>query len=363
MPKLDRYLLGEFAQSTFAALVVLLVVSLGGVFTDVLTDISRGRVPAGMMFAQLGLVLVNWLPIILPLALMIGLMLATGRLYRDSEMPVIASIGVGPRRLLRPLLWVVLPVAAAVALSSLWLGPWAERVSKRMISEASRNLIVSGLEPGRFTSLANGGVVFVGSMSNDGSEFGRIFVYRQSEVRLDVVTSNRGALQVDEDGRRFLQLHDGFEVEGPQQGAGLDFRLMRYARNEVELPAGASRYDPDDPELMPTSALLRDRRPEANAQLHSRIAPPLLTFAFALLAIPLARSSPRQARYGRVVMGFLAYLVATNLMLMGTSWLESGRLAPALGLWWLVVPLLAIAAWLYFSDGRLGRVSRARPRA
>ena len=35
MLKLDRYLLSEFAQSTFAALVVLLIVSVGGVITDV----------------------------------------------------------------------------------------------------------------------------------------------------------------------------------------------------------------------------------------------------------------------------------------------------------------------------------------
>lgn len=354
MPKLDRYLLSEFAQSTFAALVVLLVVSLGGVFTDVLTDITRGRVPAGMMFAQLGLVLLNSLPIILPLALMIGLMLAVGRLYRDSEMPVITSIGAGPRRLLRPLLLVAVPVIALVAASSLWLGPWAEHMSKRMISEASRNLLVAGLEPGRFTTLPGGGVAFVGGMSEDGSRFDRVFVYRQSEDRLDVVTSNDGELVVDDSGRRFLQLNNGFEVEGPL-GGGLDFRLMRYARNEVQVPAGDSRFDIDDPEVMPTMALFGDPRPEAQAQLHRRIAPPLLALAFALMAVPLARSMPRQARYGRVLMGFLAYLVATNLMLMGTKWIETGRVAPSLGLWWLVAPLLAFAMWLYFSDGRLRR--------
>jgi lipopolysaccharide export system permease protein len=362
MPKLDRYLLSEFAQSTFAALVVLLVVSLGGVFTDVLTDITRGRVPAGMMFAQLGLVLLNYLPIILSLALMIGLMLATGRLYRDSEMPVIASIGVGPRRLLRPLLWVVLPAVAIVAATSLWLGPWAEYVSKRMISEANRNLLVAGLEPGRFTTLPGGGVAFVGGMSDDGSRFDRVFVYRQRDGRLDVVTSNEGRLQLDDSGRRFLQLDNGFEVEGPLDG-GLDFRLMRYARNEVELPAGETRFDPNDPELMSTMALLDDPRAEASAQLHRRIAPPLLALAFALMAVPLARSTPRQARSGRVLVGFLGYLVATNLMLMGTSWIEAGKVAPALGLWWLVLPVLAFALWLYFTDGRVRgprmRVARA----
>ena len=59
MPKLDSYLFREFAQTTFAALVVLMIVSLGAVFTDVLSDIARGRVPAGMMLVQLGLQVLN----------------------------------------------------------------------------------------------------------------------------------------------------------------------------------------------------------------------------------------------------------------------------------------------------------------
>ena len=67
MPKLDRYLISEFALAILATLVVLLIVTVGGAFTDVLQDIARGRVPAGLMLAQLGLVLLKWLPLILPL--------------------------------------------------------------------------------------------------------------------------------------------------------------------------------------------------------------------------------------------------------------------------------------------------------
>jgi lipopolysaccharide export system permease protein len=104
-----------------------------------------------------------------------------------------------------------------------------------------------------------------------------------------------------------------------------------------------------------------DKRREAKAQLHNRIAPPLLTFAFGLLAVPLARSTPRQARYGRMLMGFLTYLVGMELMLMGTKWLETGKIASEFGLWWLVLPLLALSAWLYFTDGRL-RQPRSRAR-
>jgi len=129
MPKLDRYLLSELAQSVLATLVVLLIVCLGGVFVDVLTDITRGRVPPGMMLMQFGLVLLQWLPRILPLALMLGLMLGMGRLYRDSEMPVLASIGVGPRRMLKPLMLVVLPLTTSKALVTVTVASSSRRSS------------------------------------------------------------------------------------------------------------------------------------------------------------------------------------------------------------------------------------------
>jgi lipopolysaccharide export system permease protein len=101
--------------------------------------------------------------------------------------------------------------------------------------------------------------------------------------------------------------------------------------------------------------LLLDPRREAKAQIHYRLAPPLLALAFALLAVPLARSPPRQPRYGRILIGFLAYLVGMNLMILGTDWLGSGKLPMTAGLWWLVLPLLAAALWMYLRDGRMKR--------
>ena len=355
MPKLDRYLLRELAQATFAALIVLSIVSLGGVFTDVLGDIARGRVPAGLMLSQMGLQTIRYMPMILPLGLMIGLLLGFGRLYRDSEMSVLTSIGVGPRRLLRPWAWLVLPMVGLIALCSLWLGPWAKRTSDEMIAAGNRNLLVAGLEAGRFTELPGGkGVVYVGSMSNDGTLLRRIFVYRQDKDRLDVTTATGGALKIEGGNQRFLDLKDGFRVEGPLD-AGRDYRLMRYASNELRMPMAKAEDGPRNPQGLPTMDLLSDPRLQAGAQLHFRIAPPLLALAFALMAVPLARSSPRQARYGRLLMGFLAYLFGMNLMLLGTDKLGSGKLPMAVGLWWLLLPLLAIGTWFYFTDGRVRR--------
>ena len=354
MAKLDRYLFREFTQSFLATLIVLLVVGLGGVMADLLGNIADGKLPAGLLLSQMGLQLLNYLPLILPLALMLGLLLSFARLYRDSEMPVLNSIGVGPKRLLRPFLLLVAPVVVVIGALSLWLGPWADRTSERMIEHANRSLVVAGLDAGKFTVLPNGSVIYIGGVSTDGTHLQKVFVQRQEDDRLDVVTARSGEMFFEGARDRYMRLNEGFRVEGPLE-KGRDYNLMRFASNEFALPDRADIRNQDDPELMPTLALLGDKRPDAKAQLHSRITPPLLALAFALMTLPLARSSPRQARYGRIMLGFLAYLVGTNLMFIGTNALSEGRIPPLLGLWWLTLPLLIAGAWLYFRDGRMAR--------
>ena len=357
MAKLDRYLFREFTQSFLATLIILLMVSVGGVMADLLGDVADGKVPARLLLSQLGLQFINYMPYIIPLALMLGLLLAFSRLYRDSEMAVLTAAGIGPRRLLRPLLMLVVPVVVIVGLCSLWLGPWALRTAQTMLEHANRSLVVSGLDAGKFTVLSSGAVVYVSGLSPDGTGLSRVFMHRAKDGRIDVVTAKSGQMFFEGERNRYLRLDDGFRVEGPD-GPGLDYRLIRYKANEVALPDRADTLDKDDPSLQPTSNLLGDARPAANAQLHARLTPPLLALAFALLTLPLSRSSPRQTRYGRVMLGFLAYLVGISLMFNGTQWLSEDKLHGLAGLWWLTLPLLAAAIWFYLRDGRPSRPRR-----
>ncbi len=286
MPKLDRYLFREFTQSFLATLIILLMVSVGGVMADLLGDVADGKVPARLLLSQLGLQFLNYMPYIIPLALMLGLLLAFSRLYRDSEMAVLTAAGIGPRRLLRPLLMLVVPVVVIVGLCSLWLGPWALRTAQNMLEHANRSLVVSGLDAGKFTVLSSGAVVYVSGLSPDGTGLSRVFMHRAKDGRIDVVTAKSGQMFFEGERNRYLRLDDGFRVEGPD-GPGLDYRLIRYKANEVALPDRADTLDKDDPSLQPTSNLLGDARPAANAQLHARLTPPLLALAFALLTLPL----------------------------------------------------------------------------
>ena len=217
---IDRYLLRELAFGFLASAVVLLVVTLGGTIADILNKVARGRLPADLMFELLGLRVVDTLTVLLPIAVFLGVLLAYGRLWRDSEMAVFQASGLSVTGLVRPLTLLAVPVTLALALISFWLAPAAVRYSQHLVQEANRSMVVAGMEAGRFVELpGKGGVIFVSGMSPDGTRFERMFVESEredgSEQRIDVITAARGELYHDTDGQgRFLSLRDGFRVEG-----------------------------------------------------------------------------------------------------------------------------------------------------
>jgi lipopolysaccharide export system permease protein len=257
----------------------------------------------------------------------------------------------------------VLPTMVMLGLVSFWLAPASDRLAQRLMQEASRSLIVAGLEPGKFVDLpGRDGQIYVGEMSADGTQFKRMFIESEradketGKTRIDVITATHGYLYHDADGEgRYIALQDGFRVEG-KLGED-DFRLMRFARNDIKLPDSAS----DDNAITlkrsaPTVALLAaPDDPVMRAELHWRLAAPLSVLVLTLLALPLARSSPREPRYARLLVALLVWLIYYNGLLLGRSWISQGKLTPAFGLWWVYVPAIAIAIWLLWSGQRLKR--------
>jgi lipopolysaccharide export system permease protein len=97
---------------------------------------------------------------------------------------------------------------------------------------------------------------------------------------------------------------------------------------------------------MPVSQLLRSSDPEEIAELQWRFGIPLSTLLLGLLAVPLSKSQPREGRYGRLAIGLLVFIIYFNMLSAGKAWIESGKVSPALGLWWVHGAVLAMALLL-----------------
>jgi lipopolysaccharide export system permease protein len=363
----DRYLLRELGSNFLGATFILLLIVVGTAVADLLAKIARGRIPADLLFTLIALRSVDALTVLMPLAVFLGVLLAYGRLWRDSEMAVLQSSGLDLGGVARPLVMLIVPTMIALATISFWLAPAAVRLSQTLLEEANRSLIIAGLEPGRFIELpGKDGEIYVAEMSADGTQFKRMFVESEhvetaegkdkGKTKIDVITATHGYLYHDADGvGRYLALLDGFRVEGKLGDD--DYRLMRFARNDIKLPDNENDdNDTAAKRSAPTGVLLRNPDdPVMRAEIHWRLAAPLSAFVLTLLALPLSKSSPREPRYARLLVAVLAWWVFNTGLGLGRSWISQGKLAPAFGFWWVYLPTIAVAAWLIWQSQRMPR--------
>ncbi|TPG44872.1 LPS export ABC transporter permease LptF [Rhodanobacter glycinis] len=352
---LDRYFLRELAQTVAATVVVLLVIVAGSAFAKVLQQVANGSFPPSVMFQVLGLRTLDGLTNMMPLASFIGVLMGLGRMYRESEMHVLASSGMGPPGLLRPVLILGVTLVAITALVSLWLGPWAVRTSDAMVAAANRSVIAAGLDAGRFTNLpGKGGIIFVDSLSRDGSKLGRTFVATESTgkdgpTHLKVVSAASGELYQESDGDgRFIAFKDGWQYDIP---LGTDnWRQMQYQRNDTSLSSVQADDDDDPAHSKGSWTLAQSNDPSDRAEFAWRANAPPLTLVLLLLALPLSRQSPREPKYGRLLLAVVSFYLYYLLLALGRAQIGKGHWQNEAPLWVLHAVVLALAGWMLWKQ-------------
>ncbi len=339
---LDRYIFREVAQTWAAVTVVLLFILLTNQFAQVLGDVAKNRLPKDAVFQVIALTGLQYLTIVVPIGIFLSIMLALGRLYRDSEMPAMMACGVGPGRLYRSLMWLVVPLALGVGWLAMEIGPKALTAVDRIGMAAQRQADLASIEPGRFTTGAEGTVIYAERVIGPGS-VENVFLQRRTETgAVEVVVAERGDQVESEDAdMRFFVLRNGRRYEGIP--GTTDFRVMEFVEHGIpyRLPSISKRDK--RPRAMSTLALMKSKSSENIAELQWRISVPLSTLILGIFAVPLSRSQPRQGRYGRLAVGLLVFMIYFNLLSAGKAWVEQEAVPAAVGIWWVHAVMLAAA--------------------
>ncbi|MBS1222148.1 MAG: permease YjgP/YjgQ family protein [Proteobacteria bacterium] len=116
MPSIvDRYLIREIALTLLATTLVLLAMVLSHRLAGYLSKAANGLLARDSIFLLLGLQAINLLTVLVPVAFLLSIMLALGRLYRDHEMTALAACGYGPLSVYRAVFLLAAPLALFVA--------------------------------------------------------------------------------------------------------------------------------------------------------------------------------------------------------------------------------------------------------
>ncbi|MEA5446269.1 LPS export ABC transporter permease LptF [Gammaproteobacteria bacterium AB-CW1] len=340
---IGRYINREVLLSWLAVTSALLVILMSHRFAGFLGSAASGEIPPHSVWPLVGLSTVQYLVIIVPVAFFLSVLLALGRLYKDSEMAAMMACGVGPLHLYKALVWIAVPVMAGVAVLSLQAAPAATQTMNEVQETARAEARLSVFEPGAFRNLEGADGVFYAERRANGELEGVFIQGTEGDERV-LIRAQRAWLEAEPDGPRYLVLERGYRYELIPGEAQL--QRTRFERHGLRLPEARVDAGADEREARSVSELLSSGRAEDMAEFHWRLSMPIGGLVLTLLAVPLAKTKPRQGRYSRLFIGIVVYLVYSNLLATGQVWLERGQLPMAMGLWWVHGLFLLVAGIL-----------------
>lgn len=351
MKIVTRYLAREVYTSMLAAIIVLLFIFLSNQFVRYMHSAASGVLSGKAVKILLLLQLPILSSVLLPASLFLGILLAYGRLYADSEMTIFSACGVNPQYLLVTTLKFSAVVMLLVATLSLWLNPKIYKYSDHLTSGVTSNNLEM-IKPNSFNLIANGQWVFyVEKIAADKKHFYDVFAAQQPSAKDDgagsslcVVVAKSAHKKIDPDtGDLYMVLVDGYRYLGTP--GEKDYEVIKYNEYGFQLKqAGAWRGDASS---QSTVKLWRERHNVlAAAELQWRISLPLSALILALLATPLSRVKPKRGRYAKLAPAILLYVIYANFLFLAKAWIKRGVLVPTLGMWWVHGLMVLFAIFL-----------------
>ena len=361
----DRYLLKEVIYGWLAVTIVLWLVLISNRLVLFLSDAASGDIAASVIFKLLGLKMVWYMVHIVPFALALGVVLGLGRLYRDNEMTVMSACGVGTWRIYKPLLGFGLVVALALTWLALFVSPEVQGISNRLTLMAEEQADFTLLGAGRFNEIQDGQLTFYAErLSADKQSMENLFIVVRRKNETDsnppqLLTAKSAYRKRDSgSGDNFLVLVDGYRYEGRPGEA--NYRITKFSEYGVRIELPGSENIVDKRESTPTADLMKSTNLKDAAELQWRIMMPVSVIVLLLLAVPLSKSSPRQGRYGKLVVAVLLFVIYYNLMGVAEVWVKDGVVPPAIGMWWVALLPVLLTVVLLRSDRLLCQLRRGR---
>lgn len=349
---LFRYLAKQVVATMLAVTLVLLLIFMSGRFIKYLGQAASGGISPDVLFQIMAYRLPGFLELILPLGFFIGILLAYGRMYLESEMTVLHACGFSRNRLLLHTLLMSALVTLAVGAMSLFVSPWGMQKVELLFQEQAKVTEFELLSPGRFQKFKSGSrVTYTEALSDDKKTMFEVFISESpdDQGQLSLIYAQSGTQTVNtESGERFLLLENGTRYKGIPGGG--EFEQVAFERYGILIDVPDAEQKALKEEAIPTSELLLSDRVEDRALLQWRVSLPMLVPVVTLLAVALCRVNPRQGRFFHLLPSMLLYVLYLGLLIVARKKISKGELDPLIGVWAVHMFFAALALLVFFKD-------------
>jgi lipopolysaccharide export system permease protein len=289
----------------------------------------------------------------IPMAFLLAVLLAFGRLSADNEITVMKAGGISLVQLMPPVLVCSIVAGLLTLGASMWGVPWGNSAFKLLSFEVLKQNVAVTIREKVFWDDIPGIVLYTEHYDEERHILKGVIIHDGRDPRRPLTifasSGNIGCTPNQQD--ICLVLQNGSIHAMGKSG---EYQMVRFAeyvmtmanpgtngafgRNEQDMGIGELRREIAKPGLAPAQRL------KMQAELHGRYAFPFATLVFAVVAMPLGiqnRRSGKSAGFSTSIAILLAYYILLSLL---RTLAEKGTLPPGLAMWLPNVIFLA-AGW------------------
>jgi lipopolysaccharide export system permease protein len=357
---IDRYILKEIALPFFMILFILTFVLLMGKILQ-LMDLMVNKGVRFLDIAQLILFLMpSFLLFTIPISLLVGIMMALGRLSQDNEVTILKASGVSLFQLARPILLASVVAFGVTALTSYILVPQGNFATKMLLYNVAHQKASLGIKEKVFNDDFKGILLYADKVPVSGDFMEGILISDQRLgtepntiiARKAYLVSDMQTLSVT------LRLENG-STHTVDKGLK-NYRKMDFSLYDVKLDIGSSMTDEKARRKVSTEMSVSELKQQMKSgklkdadlrelaiELHKKMSIPTSCFVFAILAIPLGIRKHRAAKSRGFTLGLITVLAYYLLRLSGEALVETGRMDVIIGTWLPNILFGAVGAYLF----------------
>jgi lipopolysaccharide export system permease protein len=299
-------------------------------------------VPISVLFKMVGLMILSFLPMAIPLAFLIAMLVGFGRLSADSELVAMKANGMSIHRLAAPaLVMSVIVGVLSLGLNLEWV-PKGKMELKRTLLRLTNTKAVAAIREGTFTSGFFDLLVYADKVDHKTNRLEKVFIYdERNKDRPLTVVAQEGEIvpvKIDSDlgASAALKLYNGNIHSNDIAGGAYQKIDFREYQLYLKVEAGADTAT-GKPTAQPYHVLKRIARNEPDQQIRrgyrteifrrwmTAIAP--LLFVLIGIGYGTVRTRAVRANAGLVTLGVIIpyYVLQTAC----ESWGYKGYLPPA----------------------------------
>lgn len=309
-----------------------------------------------------------FLEFVIPMAIMMGVLLAFLRMSRDNEIVAFKAGGVSIYGLLPPVILFCLMGCLLTGVMAIYGLPWGRLSFQDLAFDVATSHIDIGLKERTFNDSFKDVMLYINKIDMKNKALVDVFIEDQRNNKVvSTIVAPRGELFSNPDKFTYrLRLYNGTINQANPEGRtshAINFDTYDISL-DLKKAVFAGRGGPKDEKEMSLGELRKyirnDKKKDAQyyvtlLEFHKKFSIPFACLALGLLAVPLGVQSRSGRRSAGLGMGLIFFLFYYLLLSAGLVFGEAGVYPPVIGMW---VPNIVIGAiGLYL----LIRTARERP--